>query len=466
MNEIVISLNEHSPKYLQIYHTLRSFIEDGALQAGSKLPSIRQLAEMLHVSRNTTLSAYEQLLAEGYIRSEPKKGYYVEHVESVHLGIADPIEMAQLEEHAEISIDFRIGGVDREAFPLKTWRKLSNEVLLEEQTYRYGERQGELCLRKRITSYLLHSRGIRTRAEFIVIGSSTQQLLLHLSILLRQEYAEIALENPGYDGARSIFMMQGYGIHPIDVTSKGINLDQLINSQARLIYTTPSHQFPTGVTMTIPVRQALLAWASEREAYIIEDDYDSEFRYKQQPIPALSSLEQEGRVIYISTFSKAFLPGIRLSYMVLPPLLLEQYKQTFSTVEQSASLLHQRAMTRFMESGHWDSHIRRMRSTYKRKIQTLITSLHLHFGSSIRLLGADSGLYVLVECPKQVSETMLIRKAQASGVKVYPTSGYFLDTKVRPTRIQLGFSNLTIEQIQQGVERLAQAWGSCFEKLT
>ncbi|ANF96988.1 PLP-dependent aminotransferase family protein [Paenibacillus bovis] len=462
MNELLIHLDHTRSKYIQIYHFIRSLIEEGQLEKHTALPSIRQLAQQLGVSRNTTLNAYEQLLAEGYIRSEPKKGYYVEPVEEPLSPIDrtfSPVDIPALVK-SNVLIDFRIGSVDGQVFPVKKWRNCANYVLQQAHIYTYGHYQGEPELRQQIALYLLQSRGIRTSMDQVIIGSGTQQLLLQLSILLKRNgYHSLAVEDPGYDGARTIFHMQDLQTEPIPLTSKGIDISQLKQSLSRIAYVTPSHQFPTGAILPAAERYQLLKWAEERQGYIIEDDYDSEFRYRHQPIPALASLQQDAAVIYLGTFSKGFLPSIRLSYMLLPPALMEQYRQMFSFVEQSASVLHQQTMASFMEQGYWSAHIRRMRAIYRRKMHVLVTALQESFGTEIRIIGAHSGLYLLVEVQQSCSEEELIDQALYHGVKVYPTNRYYSSSVIerRPT-VQLGFSNLTTEQIVTGVQLLQQAW--------
>jgi GntR family transcriptional regulator / MocR family aminotransferase len=457
MKELLIQLHDNSPKYKQIYEAIRLMIEDGVLPLHTKLPSIRQLAELLNVSRNTTLIAYEQLLAEGYIRSEEKRGYFVELFEPIQIQPLGEINHLQAEEKS-LLVDFRAGTVDRQAFPLKAWRRCTNEVLKENIIYTYGEHQGDHLLRKELSRYLLQSRGIQTIPEQIIIGSSTQQLLMNISLLLKSHFPSVAVENPGYDGARVVFRLHGFQLLPMEVGEKGLSITQLERSNAGLVYITPSHQFPTGVTMPIPERQKLLKWAEVRNGLIIEDDYDSEFRYKLQPIPALLSLKRDARVIYLGTFSKAFIPSIRLSYMVLPTFLLNTYQQHFLGVEQSTSSIHQRTMARFMEQGYWDSHIRKMRTTYKRKMQTLVNSLHHTFGEEIEIMGAQSGLYILVKIRGISKEEQLIHQALEYGVKVYPTSQYYMANHQHETILKLGFSNLSLDQIDYGVKLLKQAW--------
>ena len=457
MKQFLFPLHKEAPKYKQIYENIRLLIEKGQLQTDEQLPSIRLLAETLKVSRNTTLIAYEQLIAEGYIRSELKKGYFVEKYEPIFVEVKESLNKAEITEGEQYVIDFRGGAVDQTNFPLKKWRKCANEVLHERQSYIYGNRQGEECLRRQIANYLFQSRGIMTTAESIVIGSSSQQLLMHISLLLRKHFSSIILENPGYKGARSVFECLDYNIEAMDVGAKGINMEQLKEMESKLIYVTPSHQYPTGTTIPIQERQQLLQWAMCNGGYIFEDDYDSEFRYKQQPIPALTSLNQDC-VIYVSNFSKAFLPSLRLSYMVLPENLLEEYLKMFAAFEQAASSLHQRAMARFMEKGYWESHIRKMRAVYKQKMQELVKELERRFGDMIEIIGQYSGLYILVRIRTIYSEDDLISKAKKYGVKVYPTSIYYITGKSDTAIIRLGFSNCSIEEIRQGVELLYEAW--------
>lgn len=399
------------------------------------------------------------MLSEGYIRSEPKRGYFVEAYEPIDLHPTQSLKVSNPEEKYPVTVDFRAGAVDQQVFPLKAWRQCGNEVLKQDITYSYGNSQGDPRLRESLANYLLQSRGIRSNSDSIIIGCSTQQLLMHLSLLLKKDYSTIAVENPGYDGARTVFRMQGFDIDPIEVTDKGISIKELGQCRSNLVYITPSHQFPTGITMPISQRQQMLRWAQEREGYIIEDDYDSEFRYKYQPFPALSSIQREDRVIYIGTFSKAFLPSIRISYMILPAPLLNKYKQLFASVEQTASSIHQRTMALFMERGHWDSHIRKMRASYKRKMQNLVFALKDSFSESmISIIGSHSGLSILIQPKSSFSEKILIQKALEHGVKVYPTSQYFMNTPTQYPMLQLGFSNLSMDQICLGVQLLKKAW--------
>lgn len=458
MINTIFTFNDHSPKYKQIYEKFKSFIEQGDLLANEQLPSIRQLADSLQVSRNTTLMAYEQLAAEGYIRGEGRKGYFVNEIEPHFFQEPfTPTHKKHTETKAPVKIDFRAGAVDQTHFPLKIWRRIANQVLTLPESYRYGDPFGEVCLREQIAAYLLQSRGVKTNANAIIIGSSTQQMLVNLGHILKDEYQSVIVEDPGYDGAREAFQFHRLTLETLPVYETGADFSKLEQMKSRLIYVTPSHQSPLGVSMSIGQRQLLIHWANKRDGYIIEDDYDSEFRYTQQPFPALASIDST-RVIYLGNFSKSFLPGIRLSYMVLPPQLLTRYQKHFWHFECTTSLLSQLTMAKFMEQGEWNRHIKRMRLVYKRKMQCIVSELKKHFNQQLSIIGEQSGLYVLVKVHVKRSEEWLIERAHLNGVKVYPTSIYYLHNHSKEAIMKLGFSNLTCEEIQLGVKLLKKAW--------
>ena len=458
MKSIIFALDEHSPKYKQVYDRVKLLIEQEDLPENEQLPSIRQLAESLQVSRNTTLMAYEQLVAEGYVRGEGRKGYFVNELEPIL--VQRPFiahNKKQVETATPVKIDFKAGAVDQIHFPLKTWRRLSNQVLTLPESYQYGDPFGELRLRKQIAAYLFQSRGLKTEPSTIVIGSSTQQLLIQLGKILKEKGESLIIEDPGYDGAKEAFRFHRFAIETLPVYETGADFSQLEKLKSKLIYITPSHQSPLGVSMSIQQRQLLIHWANNINGLIIEDDYDSEFRYTQHPFPALASIDST-RVIYLGNFSKSFLPGIRLSYMVLPQYVVNHYKNQFLQFESTASLQNQLTMASFMEAGEWNRHIKRMRLVYKRKMQCLVSELRKQFKESLFIIGEQSGLYVLVKVHLNRSEEWLIERASMHGVRVYPTSIYFIENHPTEAIIKLGFSNLSCEEIQEGVKLLKEAW--------
>ncbi|MED1467310.1 PLP-dependent aminotransferase family protein [Bacillus salipaludis] len=458
MNNTIFTFKDNSPKYKQIYEKFKSFIEQGDILANEQMPSIRGLADSLHVSRNTTLMAYEQLVAEGYIRGEVRKGYLVNELEPlISQDTLISHNKKQTESKKSPVVNFRADAVDQTHFPLKIWRRITNQVLTLEDCFRYGEPFGEVALREQISTYLFQSRGVKTNAKAIIIGSSTQQMLVYLGHILKDEFQSIIVEDPGYDGAREAFQFHRFMFETLPVYETGTDLSQLEQTKSQLIYVTPSHQSPIGVSMSIGQRQMLIHWANKKHGYIIEDDYDSEFRYTQQPFPALASMDSK-KVIYLGNFSKSFLPGIRLSYMVLPEELLNRYKNQFLHFESTTSLLSQLTMAKFMEEGEWNRHIKRMRLVYKRKMQYLVSELKEHFKQNISIIGEQSGLYVLVKVHLNLSEEWLIERASIYGVKVFPTSIYFIKNHSNEPIIKLGFSNLTNDEIQLGVKLLKEAW--------
>ncbi|MEE6449134.1 PLP-dependent aminotransferase family protein [Gottfriedia acidiceleris] len=462
MNELLFNINRESntPMYQQVYQYIRTQILSGKFEKNTKLPSIRQLALQLEVSRNTTQVAYEQLQSEGYIRSENKKGFFVEATITDETLNYEPIRGRHHENNqvAMKTIDFKIGTVDQENFPLKKWRMITNKIIKDSSMFSYGEKQGDINLRKALADYLFQSRGVNTSAEHIIIGSSTQHLLLLLSLLLRKDYHYLAVEDPGYNVARELFALQSFIIDPIPVKEQGIQVDLLLKSPSRLLYVTPTHQFPYGVTIPVNERLKLIKWVKRVEGYIIEDDYDSEFRYIHQPIPSLQSLDPNDRVIYLGTFSKALLPSIRVSYMVLPNRLLSEYKKILPLLEQTSSSIHQHTMATFMNEGYWYSHLRKMKALYKRKMNLLNRELLKHFKNFIEIKGGSSGIFVIIEVKTEMSEKMLIDRAYEHGIIVYPCSRYFSKYKPQYPHIQLGLGNLCEKKIIEGVSQLAKIW--------
>ncbi|MDM5191442.1 PLP-dependent aminotransferase family protein [Bacillus hominis] len=462
MKELIFNIDQSGnvPMYQQIYVYIRIQILSGKITYDTKLPSIRQLAELLNVSRNTTQVAYEQLLAEGYIRSENKKGYFVQANMSNQVLTYEPTVVTPRGRQKDIrkTIDFKIGTVDRENFPIAKWRSLTNKVLMDPIMYSYGEKQGDMLLRTAISDYLFQSRGVSAVNKQILIGSSTQHLLLILTLLLKEEFHRIAVEDPGYNGARELFSLQSFSVEPISVIENGLDVDQLCTTDTRLVYVTPTHHFPYGLTMPVSERLQLINWAEQVNGYIIEDDYDSEFRYIHQPVPSLHSIDSNDRTVYLSTFSKALLPSIRVSYMVLPKRLLPTYEKIGPLLEQTASSVHQRTLAHFISEGYWYAHLRKMKTLYKRKIKVLCEEINKHFKNNIKIKGYYSGIYVVIEVKTQMSEKDLINKAFSNGVTVYPCSQYFVKNAPKYPHIQLGLGNLSEHEITEGICKLANIW--------
>ncbi|MBG9452937.1 GntR family transcriptional regulator [Lysinibacillus sphaericus] len=465
MLEITPILNNGEPLYFQLYKYIKDEIQNGNILAKTKLPSQRSLAKHLNISRNTVDVAYQQLLAEGYVVSREREGIYVVELEKDYFQKNNvKIDKTLLKSNQEkdttvIKYDFNYGDINLKDFPYKIWRKLSMQSLNEEQGHLslYGDAQGELELRGYIAKYLYEARGVKCSADQIVIGAGLQYLTGIVCNLIGREKL-FGMEDPGYYRVRYLFGDNGIRVKPILLDDYGISIAHLRNSKVKAIYVTPSHQFPMGTVMPISRRLELLEWAKEENAYIIEDDYDGEFRYAGKPIPALQGLDSYDHVIYMGTFSKSLIPSIKLSYMVLPRKLINLYIEN-SYYVQTVSRLHQHTLQLFMESGHWERHLSKSRNSYKRKYEALLKAINQIMADKVKIYGASSGLHILLEPNNSMSEDELIEKAKMEGVKLYPTSIFYaIPPEEQPAKVLLGFANLDEEEIYKGIELLKNAW--------
>jgi GntR family transcriptional regulator / MocR family aminotransferase len=466
----VLDVNRKEPLYLQLYTYIKDEIYSGNIAPSIRLPSVRKLSDYLQVSRNTVEAAYQQLVAEGYVESRPRSGLYVAPMDKEPLFLQNSLPVPSQSgnewsrnEAGACLYDFKYGTIDPDSFPYAAWRKAINQCVHpdEQELLFYGEPIGEYGLRAQIASYLRQARGVSCCAEQIVLGAGTQQSLGMVCQLLGADKRKIAMEEPGYDGARIVFENCGWSTAPIPLEDDGLSLEKLEKSEAKLVYVTPSHQFPYGMVMSITKRLKLLQWARECGGIIIEDDYDGEFRYTGKPIPSLQGLDAGENVIYMGTFSKSLLPSLRISYIVLPRRLMEEYKRKFGAYGQPVSRMQQKALQLFMESGEWERHIRRVRNIYHKRNFALLESIKTIMQEKVRIIGKDSGLHMLLEVRSRRSEEELIEAAEKYGVKVYPTSRYWVHPpKMEHPFILLGFGGLSEEKIEQGIRRLHEAWFS------
>lgn len=450
------------PLYIQLTNYLKQEIINGKLPLNEKLPSKRKFALHLQVSFNTVQAAYDQLVAEGFIESAPRKGYFVSlHLEeNIIKQVADE-QLAQIQDSdPPICIDFSSGRVDSDQFPLNAWRKLSIQSIMESQKdwLHNGEPQGDVSLRKEIATYLYSSRGVNCNANSIVIGAGTQVLMALIGQLMGRD-KRYAFENPGFHRTRRVIEDLGADTIPISLDEHGVRVEELYKSKADVLYVTPSHQFPFGMIMPINRRMELLEWAGENNSYIIEDDYDGEFRYKGKPIPALFSWNNSDRVIYLGTFSKSLIPSVRISYMVLPNNLVSIYKKYFTIYKQTVSRQQQDTLARFMKEGYYNSHLNKMRTLYRKKRHTLLQAIVSYFGEKVEVIGENSGLHIVLEIKTNKKEEELIIESECVGVKVYPLSiYYFHGEKSLFPQVLLGYGGLSVHEIEGGIKLLHKAW--------
>lgn len=464
----MIALPEDSglPLYQQLYQQLRQEIQAGSLQAGDKLPSKRKLAERLGVSVNTVDSAYTQLEAEGFILSKPRRGFFV-----LETGQLPPPEAPLFPDQVPsppladqiYQVDFSPSGMARQQFPFGVWRRLLKSCFNEydQQLLLRTPQQGDPGLRKAVASYLYRARGVRCTPDQIIMGAGSDNLLFILSYILPDQFT-LAVENPLYNHAHALFARMGHNLCAIPVGPDGVSLAALPQEDNVLVYATPSHQYPLGFAMPIGQRTALLRWSSEGEnRYIIEDDYDSEFRYSSRPIPSLQSIDPLGRVIYLGTFSRSVAPGLRISYMILPTPLLELFHQRYVGFASTVSGFEQAVLREFMTTGHFETHVNRMRIYYRARRQCLVDALS-PFSSSLEILGEPAGHHLTLRVNIGKTEQELVSSAAQAGVRIYPVSPYFLGEIPEEYRstVLLGFGGLTDQEIRLGAQLLLDAWNS------
>ncbi|HMM22278.1 MAG TPA: PLP-dependent aminotransferase family protein [Selenomonadales bacterium] len=454
------------PLYLQLYQQIRDEIAAGRFPSCSKLPSSRQLAKELNVSRNTVEFAYQQLYAEGYLKSKPRSGFYVERLEPDKATAAAPERIPPPDDRSEpeeepCRYDFQYGKLDPDCFPFAVWHKLTSQCLRNEKEgiMSYGDRQGEWGLRCEIAKYILAFRGIHCSPDQIVIGAGTQYCLSLLCQLIGAQTGAVAIEEPGHDGSRAVFGNYGFSIVPIGLEEDGIHVAQLEQSPARAVYITPSHQFPTGIIMPISKRLRLLEWAAKKNGIIIEDDYASHLRYNIKPIPSLRGIRNSENVVHVGSFSKSLSPALRLSYMVLPPALLDGYRRMFKDYVSTVPFLQQKTLELFMKEGHWERHLRRSTQLYKKKHELLLQSLQKYLGDRVAVYGKHAGVHLMLGVKAGLTEAQLIEKAAAEGVRVYPVSRHwFQPENYGDNMVLLGFSGIRDRDIDPGVRLLRKAW--------
>ncbi|MDF2608825.1 MAG: transcriptional regulator, GntR family with aminotransferase domain [Lachnospiraceae bacterium] len=472
------------PMYEQIYRHIKNEIKCGNLPYHTKLPSTRSLAGHLQVSRNTVDMAYAQLVSEGYIETVPKSGYYVSTISNLARIDVNPTlsVRSKIKEVSSYRYDFSPFAIDINSFPYNIWRKLSKNCMNDynNNLFLLGNNQGDEDLRNAIARYLHESRSVNCSAEQIIVGAGADYLLQLLAQILSFmnrtnnllsasssscfTAGKIAMENPSYKQAYRIFTGLHYEITPIPLDSNGISIGPLYQTDANVVYATPSHQYPLGIVMPIKRRMELLEWANGgSNRYIIEDDHDSEFRYKGKPIPSLQGIDSSGKVIYIGTFSRAVAPAIRIGYMVLPESLLQIYREHFYYYTSTVSRVDQSIMKSFIEEGYFERHLNKMRKIYKNKHDLLIHCLKI-FKDSILIEGENAGLHLVVRFKSSALEQELIAAAAKEGIKLYGLKEHYLtsvsnNAGLNPTdypTILLGYANVQEQDIKSGVELLYQ----------
>lgn len=448
--------------YEFLYKSIRDDILSGKLKKQERLPSKRALAEHLGISTITVENAYNQLMAEGYIYSKPKSGYYVSPIDSLKIyAAADKKQYASMpEKHnaEEYRADFTNSASAKESFPFVTWTKLMRQTMSDkrEELVLNSPSIGVRELRLAISDYLFQFRGMTADPECIVIGAGTEYLYSLIIQLLGRD-KKYAVEDPGYRKIAQIYKANNVSFDYIPLDSDGVDKKALEKSSAQVLHISPSHHFPTGIVTPISRRYELLSWAGELDGrYIIEDDYDSEFRFSGKPIPSLQSIDTLDKVIYINTFSKTLASTIRISYMVLPKALMERYKKELNFYSCTVSTFEQYTLAAFIEQGFFEKHINRMRNHYRVHRDCVMTEIKNHpLYTRLKIKEEDSGLHFLINIDTDLSDEELIIKAKKKGVNLSFLSQYYSDKEKAPQHTLIfNYSGLRIDGISDAVEKL------------
>ncbi len=441
------------PLYEQLYESLADEMRSGALAAGTRMPGKRRLAAELSVSVNTVDAAYQMLAAEGYLESRERSGFYVQEYLALPSRPAEqaaPPKLPAPEPPAPpVRYDLSTRGVDPGLFPFRTWARLQKELLYSSpELLTHGDAQGDPALRQALAEYLSEYRGVQCGPHQIVVGAGLEYLLGLLAPLLP---GTTAVETPGYPRARQVLENNGVRCCCLPVDGDGLSLAALNRSDAAVCYVTPSHQFPTGVTMPAGRRAELLHWAARRpgQRYIIEDDYDSEFRFDTRPLPSLQGMAgADGPVVYLSTCSRSLAPSIRIAYMVLPEHLLPAWREKYRLYSGTVSRFEQQTLARFITEGYFTRHLARERVAYKARRDALTKALTGAFSANeLTLAGLHTGLHLLATLKDPPPDAALRRAAEERGVRLSLLSDYDL-TGENPSAagtLVLGYGSLKDE---------------------
>lgn len=492
----------------QLYQTLRERILDGSLSSGTRLPASRDLASSLSISRNSVMRAYDQLYAEGFTETRVGDGTFVAQLlagglmsktaaknlsTKVSTGLLTGLPttlstistdsgkilgqkvihssaFSRLERHhlprpkGDAPRAFRVGVPAFDLFPFEVWGKLHAAFWRKPDLARlgYGDPAGDWRLRELIAAYLRSSRGLHCSPEQIVITNGAQQAISLCAQLLVDDGDAVAVENPGYRAAAHAFAIAGARLHGVAVDSEGMRCADLLKTDCRLAYVTPSHQYPTGVTMSLARRLEILAWAERTQGWIVEDDYDGEYRYSGAPLAPLAALDQNGRVLYVGTFGKITFPALRLGYLVLPLAMVEAFGQRRAVDMRHSEVGTQGVMAEFIAAGHFQRHIRRMRRAALSRRDALLAGWPLGTSGCAPMPKVVAGLHMAVRVASLAREQELIEKAQSVGVEINPLSDYWLPNSNEPVDdragLVLGFAAVPEKDIHEALDKLRRAW--------
>jgi GntR family transcriptional regulator/MocR family aminotransferase len=471
---LVIPLSrDGAPLSQQVYKALREAILSGKFSNGEKLPSTRDLAEQLGVSRTVVLLAYDQLLAEGFASGRAGSGTYVSS--AVTRASSGPVSSPKFplsrygssaafawsrinfppRRESSVLYDFAYGRSDVEDFPFEMWRRILLRCARKAPVAEldYGWAAGNPALRDAISVHLRRSRAVVCDASQVIVVNGSQQAIDLIARVLIERGDQIVIEDPSYQGTREALLAVGARLHPVGVDDEGLDPHHL-PSKARIAFVTPSHQFPTGAVLPLGRRIGLLEWARRNNALLVEDDYDGEFRYEGQPLESLQGLDREGRVIYVGTFSRTVFSSLRIGYLIAPRSLVTAFSAAKWLSDRHTATLEQETLAEFIGSGMYERYLRRVRRRNAARRTALLDSIQAHLGNRVEVTGDGAGAHVVLWPKRHVTEHSVIADAASRGVGVYGISPYFMKQRCRPGLL-LGYSRMREAEIREGIRRLA-----------
>lgn len=473
---IPLDEQEEAPLYHQIYHAVQQFTLSGALKKGTRLPSIRSMAQAHGISRQPVEKAYLQLAVEGYVDNVPRSGFVVREVEASFLQATQNHEptsqidiapermefMGQYKPDPNTRYDFTFTRLPNGSFPAKQWMAAANTVLyncVENKMCSYPDEHAPSKLQEELASYLRRTRGVVCCPEQVIVTPSTEAALQTVLALFRRTDDTVALEEPGFTTLAIVAKREGFALRRVRCDAGGMHfIEQIRAINPKVVFVTPSHQFPTGHVMKLDTRVELLRWAQANDSYIIEDDACSEYRYDVDPIPSLQSLDGGHRVIYLGTLSKVFSPALRIAYAVLPLELMGTWQRTFYTTSTQVSVLEQETIAHLIENGDYERHVRRVVMSMKTRHDALLAALTQELGGAVELSGVHSGMHLYAKVSNGMNEDQLIESAARQGARVYPTTPYWGADADHDPALMIGFSAIPKEDIVDGVQALRRAW--------
>lgn len=478
-----LDASARTPMFRQLYEAIKQAILAGTISSGMQLPPTRELSQQFRISRQTVLNAYSQLMAEGYLSGTVGKGTFVsaslplpgERHTTRQRGQLQlrPLSArgqrfvgprAAINIHEGMPKAFRIGMPGLDVFPFDVWARLeARRWRRPPHELGYGAPAGYPPLRNALAAYLGASRGVNCTPEQIIITSGSQQALFLIATMLLAPNDAAWVEEPGYSGINASLRAAEARICPVPVDREGlcVGLAAARHPDAKLAYVTPSHQLPLGVTMSLQRRLELLSWAKERKMWVVEDDYDSEYRYTGPPLASLQSLDQAGCVIYVGTLSKILFPGLRLGYLVLPPALVEAFEQAHAILDRHTAIVPQMVLTDFIVEGHFNRHIKRTREVYAERRGSLLDAIELHLADELQLGAADAGLHFSVTFRNKRDDHAVARAARDKGIELRALSQFYNDDgniskESRASGLLLGFAAVPVAELKHGVQVLRE----------